>query len=411
MTTKILSLNFHHQIYYFLGIDFDRINGTHLSERVDEDVQMVYGSYQNTRIFPPVICRQFPATTTILLYSSYIEIITPESFENCQLLTFLNLDFNIIFEVPDNTFSRSPLRELYLGGNLIHRVDFFAFNGTQLEFIDFSNNLMYEFNPFVYEQINTTLRTLDFMNNRLGILYSNTFENLRNIEFLVLNGNRLYNIPADALNGAVNLEYLGMSNCGLTSLHPQWFENKPNLHTVYLGTNELTEIPDGTFNSLSGLRDLYIYNNHLVELRAAQFGPTLANINLIYSIANRINSIDTEIVTGSPNLEYLFLQNNLCVNLNFYDVADNPQDVLTRMQRCNQNAVATPAISCNYVQRGPDYVCELTIVNPLGAEFETVEGTHLPDRTDEDVFVVEITSRNTLNLPSIVCTQFSGIRR
>lgn len=372
---------------------------------------MIYGANQNTRNFPPVICRQFPAVTTILMYSSYIEIITPDAFENCQLLAFLNLDFNIITQVPDNTFSRSPLRELYLGGNLISSVDFFAFNGTQLEFIDLSNNQMYEFNPVVFEPINRTLMTLDLMNNRLGILYSQHFANLRNIEYLILSGNQFYTIPEDAFDGAIRLEYLAMSNCGLRSLNPRWFESKPDLEVLYLGSNQLTDIPDGSFEPLTDLKELYVYNNQLLELRAAQFGRSLRDIEVIYAIGNRINSIDPVIVTTAPDLEYLFLQNNLCVNLNFYNVYDDPQFVLERIQSCNQNFAAVPAVSCNYVQRGADYICELTIVNPLGAEFESIGGSHLADMNDADVFVVEINDQNTLNLPSVVCTQFPGIRR
>lgn len=242
-------------------------------------------------------------------------------------------------------------------------------------------------------------------------MYNAAFANLRNIESLILSGNSFYNIPADAFDGAEALEYLGMSNCGLTSLNPGWFEGKPNLEVLYLGSNRLTDIPDGTLNALTGLREFYVYNNQLLELRAAQFGNALSGVQIIYAIGNRINSVDAAIVNGASALDFFFLQNNLCVNLNFYDVRANLQDVLQRMQICSQNAVAAPAALCNYQQIGPDYVCQMLVTNPLGREFDSIAGDHIEGRADSDVFVANIVNQNTLNLPRVVCDQLNGIRR
>jgi hypothetical protein len=68
-------------------------------------------------------------------------------------------------------------------------------------------------------------------------------------------------------------------------------------------------------------------------------------------------------------------------------------------------------ISCSYYQRGGyPYTCQLTINNPAGSDdFTTIPGNHLPNRTNEDVQLVDAFSQNTLNIPSVICRQFPNL--
>lgn len=52
----------------------------------------------------------------------------------------------------------------------------------------------------------------------------------------------------------------------------------------------------------------------------------------------------------------------------------------------------------------------MSITNLGGRELEVIQGAHNEDRNDDDVFRVEIMEQETLNVPSIICTQFRNLR-
>lgn len=70
-------------------------------------------------------------------------------------------------------------------------------------------------------------------------------------------------------------------------------------------------------------------------------------------------------------------------------------------------------ISCNYVNRGSTYpyTCNLQVNNPSGSDdFQAIPGTHLDGFSDADVQFVQAFSQNSLNVPSVICRQFTNLR-
>jgi Leucine rich repeat len=398
-----------------LGTDFPRITGTHLTERFDEDVYTVYANYQNTRNIPPVICRQFIGTVNMMIMSSYVETINEESFASCLMLENLHFDNNEILSIPDNTFRNNPtLIGLFLNGNRINHIGFTAFTGSGINFLDIANNAMFELNPVVLEPINSTLTTLDYLNNRLGIMYNDAFANVRNIRTLILSGNAFYQLPGNSFQSLTNLEELGLSNCAITTINPAWFDGLSNLHTLFIGSNRIVDLPDNVFNTLTSLRELHIFNNGIIQLRNAAFGASITSLTLIYGIGNDLNVVDPAIINSATNLNQLFLQNNLCTSYNFYNVNNNTASVINRLESCVTNFEMPSAISCNYsrtIGPGSIYWCQMSLHNPVGETFMTIEGDHIGTSTNNDVSFVAVDNQNTKVIPSIICDQFPRLSR
>jgi hypothetical protein len=74
------------QIYNPLGDKFEVINGEHMPDKSDDDVQLISILIQNTRTFPAIICSQFRDIHEIFVMGSQIEVIEAADFENCRNL-------------------------------------------------------------------------------------------------------------------------------------------------------------------------------------------------------------------------------------------------------------------------------------------------------------------------------------
>lgn len=69
------------------------------------------------------------------------------------------------------------------------------------------------------------------------------------------------------------------------------------------------------------------------------------------------------------------------------------------------------SISCLYAQPSvfSPYTCNLSIQNPEGFQFDSVDGEHYPGQSDEDVTILWALNQNTLNIPRIICNQFPNL--
>lgn len=81
---------------------------------------------------------------------------------------------------------------------------------------------------------------------------------------------------------------------------------------MYIQNNGITEFADGIFNSLTALTRVLFENNFVMELSAAAFGNSLANIGQLFGQNNRLRSFDPAIFDGAPNLQWLLLDRNIC---------------------------------------------------------------------------------------------------
>jgi len=156
------------------GIEFDGIEGTHLSGMSDVDVEVVYAYSGNTKIVPSIICHQFPNIHQLTLMGLSIEAITQTAFADCHNLIEIYLISNKITSVPANTFINSPrLKHIELSKNKISIIDENSFTGTVLELIVLDNNEITSTNSNWFSSVNGTLRQLALMHNQITEINSN----------------------------------------------------------------------------------------------------------------------------------------------------------------------------------------------------------------------------------------------
>lgn len=192
---------------------FTVVPGEHLPGRTNADVTEIDFLNQNTRNIPAIVCEQFPNIKTFIAWGSNIDLITPRSFSGCTQMEALNLFVNNINNIPPNTFANNPLLSyLELGGNRLETLSPQSFEGTAIEFLDLAGNQISVFDPSWFAPINSTLRTLDLLNNQISALPADAFRMLRDLEVLVLSGNPLRgaSVPGNAFIALDNLLVLLM---------------------------------------------------------------------------------------------------------------------------------------------------------------------------------------------------------
>jgi hypothetical protein len=156
------------------GIEFDEIEGTHVSGMSDVDVDVIFAYTGSTKIIPSVICRQFPNIYQLTLIGLNIEEITPTAFAVCHNLVEIYLISNEFTSVPANTFANSPnLAHIELSSNKISVLDENSFTGTVSELIVLDNNEITSINSIWFSSVNGTLRQLRLMQNQISEIRSN----------------------------------------------------------------------------------------------------------------------------------------------------------------------------------------------------------------------------------------------
>lgn len=156
------------------GIEFDQIDGNHLPEMSNDDVEIVYAYSGNTKNFPSVICRQFPNVFQLVLIGLNIEEITTNDFTDCNNLVEIYFNSNKLVKVPANTFASSPkLAHVDLSNNQLVELSENSFTGTALELIVLDSNKIESVDSSWFASVNGTLKHLSMVNNLVAELNSN----------------------------------------------------------------------------------------------------------------------------------------------------------------------------------------------------------------------------------------------
>ena len=98
------------------------------------------------------------------------------------------------------------------------------------------------------------------INNLQGL---QNIPNIKTVQKLYLNKNKLTIIPTNAFAGLPNLTELVLDKNKLTTIQPNAFAGLTNLKTLWLSNNQLTTIPPNTFAGLPNLKRLGLNNNQL----------------------------------------------------------------------------------------------------------------------------------------------------
>lgn len=131
-------------------------------------------------------------------------------------------------------------------------------------------------------------------------------------------------------------------------IHPQWFASLQNLIELRIHRNSIREIPVGTFEGLTSIRNLVMGENPLRFLGIEAFGDnSLTHLNWLSLVNAEIHAFDEEIFNRAENLEMLYLFNNPCVSLNFYNVNLERDSVRLQLQQCFDSFVGS--LNCQFI--------------------------------------------------------------
>jgi Leucine-rich repeat (LRR) protein len=149
-------------------------------------------------------------------------------------------------------------------------------------------------------QFLTTLKTLDWQDNRLTGRIQPFIATLRNLDTLRL-GQNLFSPSAlpDSLGNLRSLQVLNLSGDSLTGAIPRSLASATNLTEFDLSNNQLADSVPNFLSNLTNLRTLRLNNNRLIGTIPSGFGTT----TLVAKMFERS-------VNAAPNLEELNLSDN-----------------------------------------------------------------------------------------------------
>ena len=152
------------------------------------------------------------------------------------------------------------------------------------------------------------LKELSLRNNQFTILVEDTFEHLDSLTCLNLRGNQLTTLERGAFDDLETLIELDLSDNQLTTLPAGVFEDLPNLEELTLENNRIAILSRGGFLGLSSVEDLEFEGNPLHTIEAGAFNG-LSSLTDLEFHNYPIHTIEAGAFNGLSSLTDLELGN------------------------------------------------------------------------------------------------------
>jgi Leucine-rich repeat (LRR) protein len=139
----------------------------------------------------------------------------------------------------------------------------------------------------------------------------NALESLSSLKGLHFQGYNVTHLKKDFLKIPNTLTTLFFGTCNIQEIDSDTFENLTNLETIVMIHNEkLQKIPKGLFKNTPKLKTLTLRNNEIKDLTWDEF-EGLTNLEELNIAQNRISSFDADkMATNFPNLKGLYIESN-----------------------------------------------------------------------------------------------------
>lgn len=198
------------------------ITGQHMSGRSDESVKGIEArETDDGSTIIPILCQKFKNVWSMTMDDIGIEVITENSFKNCEKLKILSLVDNEVEELPKNSFT-----------SLVN------------------------------------LKILWLHYNKLAELDEKLFVNLVNLEKLSLSGNQIQTLPDEIFASLINLQELYLDHNKLMALEYSWFGDGVDKLKIFLfNNNQVTSIDKRIIDNNSNLMEIWARSNPCVKTR------------------------------------------------------------------------------------------------------------------------------------------------
>lgn len=253
-------------------------------------------------VFHPIILERFMNLQRASLISCGMKRIAQNSFEKCENLKSLVLQFNLIEEIPAGVFRNCKnLTLLALDGNKISRIEPESFVGlTRMSILGLTENKLTSISTGLFTQMKTYSLDLGF--NPIQKIESRAF-------------------PDD-------VKILNINHCKITELHPESFLNLTQLKSLELSNNPITELPPGIFSTLANLLRIYLFSTKIQRLNSDSFGK-LEKLEILSITSSGLDEIQPCFFDNFPALKIFRATGNLCINTILdedqkFDFKENP---------------------------------------------------------------------------------------
>lgn len=306
------------------------IDGDHFPLDNDASVSAVTFKDSKVNFIPAAILLKFRNLNHLILRKVSLQALNEHSLDNCERLKNLDLEANEIRELHTGVFRHClTLQTLRLGYNKISVVELNAFDGLhKLFYLDLQNNLMQELPPTTLYPL-PSLVTFLVGSPGLTEIHSETFINT-NLSALHIYGSPITEFPRNTFRSQGKLNRLTVYETMLSKILPGTFQNLKSLRFLMLHVGRLTEIDAMTLSGLTELVEIDVKWNRIERIHPNAF---VDNVNLEYFYVgnNNLKTLSGRLLVNNPNLKYMDVANNRleAIERNFFDSHETSLRYLT----------------------------------------------------------------------------------
>ena len=144
------------------------------------------------------------------------------------------------------------------------------------------------------------------------------FKNLQKLKILILESNEINSIASNSFKDLIKLERLYLKDNKIKVLEPKLLGSLKNLLKISVEANRIEELDENIFQNATNLKIIDVENNNLTSIPNNLFKNNL-KLNSIYLKNNRIESISSSTFDHLPNLFFVTLEKNVCINQLYFD--------------------------------------------------------------------------------------------
>jgi len=171
-----------------------------------------------------------------------------------------------------------------------------------------------------------SLKTIDLSFCNMATLELDGFPDLITVN---LRGNMIQQLNSDSFRNNAELENIDLSLNAISSIATNTFERLKRLKHVDLSFNMISRIERETFSSNDILTYINLSRNYIGRFNKI-IGKSISHLNMSWC---EIMHIDTDALTGMPDLQELDLSNNLMSYIPEYWMSDSLQTIDLSMCR------------------------------------------------------------------------------
>ncbi|KDR18629.1 Podocan-like protein 1 [Zootermopsis nevadensis] len=296
------------------------------------------------REISPCTCRvQEPNSNTILVacermisFTQVVEALKDKFAPDVEIS--LRIAYSRMDDFFNHTFQELGLAvtDLKLNHDNLSSLPESVFAGLgRTEYLSLADNSLPEVPNHILQQM-PVLKTLDIGRSRLQAITDKDFQNMTDLQHLVLAGNNISQLDQssmphtlrhlhlgrnklmhlnDTLRGLTELEWLFLNGNQLTTLDEQLPREGNKLALLHAGSNQLQKLPQELQNFIL-LESLFFQHNELLNLGGTvQRARNLKRLHLCHNKIQEVNMIVNEF-TELDSLEDLQLGHNQLISLN-----------------------------------------------------------------------------------------------